>query len=478
MKTLSERIQEAQEKLITLKDDLVEKTKELEDTPDCDETLAAVDELSMKVEQSTKHLESLQRAETALAERAKEHKEREEGPGIVTTTGSKKDAEELWLKEAVCAFLSHVERKDPNVIRTERYGKNKALEATMVQKSNVPLATTFTAGWAQELVQQDTRGFIDLLTPTSVAAAIASRALSLDFGGYDSIKIPRRASRGATGANLGGAFVGEGGSIPLGAMGLTSQTLHRYKMGVISTFSRELAQRSTPQIETIIRQAILNDMSIELDAAFLDASAAVTGVRPAGIANGVTPTSGTAGGGIDAVIADIKAGISALTTAGLGSRPVLLLNSTDAMSVSFMQTALGEFLFRNGLDGGSLMGIDVIKSLNVTQGTAFLVDASQLATGFDAADFDVSDVATVMEQNSDTTAPTHADDGAGAVGTAGQVPRDGGIPVQGDMTATPRVGAVGRSLWQTWSIGVRCVKPVSWGFMQPSAVVYYTGLTW
>lgn len=475
MKTLSERIKEAQDSLVGLKDDLIAKTKELEDTPDCEETLIAVDELSGQVEKATAHLQSLERAEKALAERAAEQKA--VAPAVIHST-NKKDSEDLWLKEAVCAFLGHIERKDPLQIRSERYDKNKALEAAMSRKTAVPIATTFTAGWAAELVEEDTRGFINLLVPTSAAAGLASRALSLNFGGYDSVKIPRRAARGATGANMGGAFVGEGGAIPLGQMSLASTTLSRYKMGVISTFTRELASRSTPQIEGIIRQAILDDMSVELDKAFFDAAAAVAGIRPAGIANGVTPTTGTAGGGIDAVIGDIKAGMADLTTAGLGARPVLVVNASDAMSVGFMQTALGEFLFRSGIDSGNLLGVDVVKSLNIPAGTGFLVDAAQLATAFDAIEFDVSDVASVIEANSDTTAPTHADDGAGAIGTAGQVPQNGGIPIQGDLTATPAVGATGRSLWQTWSIGVRAVKPVSWGFMQPGAVVYYTGLTW
>lgn len=476
MKTLSERIKEAQEELVSAKDSLLEMTQALEQTPDDDGILAQVDELTITVERKTAQLNTLQKAESALAERAKAQKI--EGPTIVRATGKDTDREELWLKQAVCAFIGHVQRKAPDQVRQERYGKNKALEMVMT-KTAVDLGTTFDTDFAAELVREDTRGFINLLTPTSIAAALAGRALSLDFGGYDSVRIPRRGARGATGTNLGGAFVGEGGAIPLGRLSVTSSTLSRYKMAVISTFSRELAERSTPAVEAIVRQAILDDMSVELDAAFLDANAAVTGIRPAGIANGVTPTTGTANGGVDAVVADIKAGLAALTTAGLGARPVLLVNSTDAMSVGFMQTALGEFIFRDSIAGNNLMGVEIIKSLNVPQGTAFMVDANQLATAFDPASFDVSDVATVVEANSDGTAPTMAEDPTtpGDIGTAGQVPRNGGIMVS-ETTPTNAVGQQTRSLWQTYSIGVRAVKPVSWGFMQDGAVVYFTGLSW
>ena len=56
---------------------------------------------------------------------------------------------------------------------------------------------TTTAGWAQELVQDSTQGFLDTLKTTSVAAALASKSQNLNFGGYNSITIPRRNPLGA-----------------------------------------------------------------------------------------------------------------------------------------------------------------------------------------------------------------------------------------------------------------------------------------
>lgn len=476
MKTLSERIKEAQAELTRKKDILLDLTQQLEDTPDDDTLLEQVDEQSGQVEKAVKHYESLKRAETALAERLAN----QEAPAIIHSTGKPEESSELWVKSAVCEFLAHVRRERPETVRQEIYNKNKALETVfqMRTKTAVPLATTFDTGWAAELVQSDTQGFINLLAPNSVTAALASRSMPLNFGGFDSINMPRRSPR-TPATSLRGAFVGEGGAIPLGRIGVGSTKLSRFKHAVISTFSRELAERSTPTIETVIRQAILDDMGMSLDEIFLDSNAAVTGVRPAGIANGVTPTSGTAGGGTDAVIADIKAGAAAMAAAGVGVRPVLIINSTDAMSIGLMQTALGEFIFKDDIAGGRLLFADVIASLNVPQGTAFLVDGNAIATAFDAVEFDVNDYATVVEANADDTAPTHADDGAGALGTAGEVPRNAGIAVSdAGGAAAAYVGSTARSLWQTYSVGIRSVQGVSWGIIQPGAVVYYTGLTW
>jgi HK97 family phage major capsid protein len=472
---LAERIKAAQEALLAKKDLLTIELKKLDDTPDDDTVLATVDQLSADVEQQTKSLESLQRAEKAMAERAAA------APAIVTSTGKADDSKELWVKEAVVAFMAHCQRKNHDQVRQELYPTNKALEAVMVHKTAVPLATTFTPGWAAELVQSDVQGFINLLSPVSVVAALGSRALSLNFGGFDSISIPRRGARGAHGANMGGAWVGEGGAIPLGQMSVGASKLNRYKMGIISTFSKELAQRATPQIEAIIRQAILDDTAIELDAAFLSDNAVIAGVRPAGIAQGVTPTGGTAGGGVDAVVADIKAAITALTTAGLGTRPVLIMNTANAMSVGFMQSALGEMMFQSELAAGRLLGLEVIKSLNVPVNTAYVIDASTLALAVDATTFDVSDVATVVEVNSDNTAPTMNVDAAGALGGAGKVgtvPQNGGISANGLPTGAGTTGAVARSLWQTHSVGVKAIQPVSWGLMQPGGVFQLNSLSW
>jgi HK97 family phage major capsid protein len=474
MKTLAERIKEAQQALLIKKDALVEATQQLEDTPDDDDLLENVDSLSAEVEKATSTLEKLERAEKALAERIQQQKA-EGAPAIVTSTGKKEDQVDLWLKSAVCHYIAHVQRKSVADVYADRYPKNRALEAVLI-KSAVPLATTFDAGWAAELVRSDVQGFISLLTPTSVAAALATRSMMLNFDGYDSVTVPRRNKRSATN-DLGGAFVGEGGAIPLGYISLGSDKLSKYKMAVISHFSRELAERSTPSIEAIIRQAMLEDMSIRLDSVFLGSLDAVEGVQPAGLGFGVTPITGTAGGGSDAVIADIKAGVKALKAGGAGTRIVLVINDSDALSVGLMQTALGEFIFKDDMNSGRLLNFDVIQSENMPEGTCMLIDASSLATAFDPSNFDVSDVATIIEASADTTPPTMADDGAGAVGTANQVLRNGGIhPDQAANVAN--AGYTARSLWQTNSIGVKCWQPVSWGMMRPDSVVIIDGLTW
>jgi hypothetical protein len=63
----------------------------------------------------------------------------------------------------------------------------------------------------------------------------------------------------------------------------TSQTFTPKKLAVISTFTREIAEHSTPAIEGLIRNAMQEDTSVAVDTVLLDATAAST-TRPAGFA--------------------------------------------------------------------------------------------------------------------------------------------------------------------------------------------------
>ena len=196
----------------------------------------------------------------------------------------------------------------------------------------------------------------------------------------------------------------------------------------------------------------------------------------------MTTGTGTAGGGEAAVMADMRTMITAMTNARLGARPVLIVNSANRLNLSLMMNPLGQRAFADEVSAGRLLGIEIISSMHVPAGTAILVDASTIATAFDAPTFDVSDVATVVESNANGTAPTMAATAAqaaiGAVGAAGQVPVNSGIAVAGS-TGAASTGFQARSLWQTYSLGIRMVAPTSWARLRGTAAVQgLTGLTW
>ena len=479
---LNDRIVAAEAELVTLKDNLVEATKNLEAAPDEESLLVEVEELSAAVEKHTSSVTALKRAEAALAQRAAVA-----APAVVEAKHMKTNVEDLMWKHATAQFIAFNEKKQVGQVLEERYKDAAGVAETFshIRKTAVMPADTTTTGWAAELVQTDVRGFLDTLKTTSVAAALASKSQVLDFGGYNAVTIPRRNPLG-TGLTEP-AFVGEGGAIPVTNFSFGSQTLNRYKLACITQFSKELAERSTPAIEGILKSAMTEAYSQVLDSALISSAAAVAGVRPAGILNGLA--GGATGAGASAgatagsaVRADLQAMLAYFQTSRTGSRPVILMNDQTRLSLSMSVSSLGDYLYRDEIAGGRIMGIEIVSSANVPAGTVIMVDADALVFALDPVSFDTSEVATVVDANADNKAPTMAGDGTpgGDLGTAGQVPADGGLAVSGNTTGTSFAapGPVARSLWQHYMVGVRLVAPVSWGILRPGSIAQRTSVNW
>lgn len=212
MSNLTEKIQAADEDLLKQKDALVNSTSLLEASPDDEVLLNEVTELSNKVEKATDTLSALKKAETALAAKA----EAVVAPKVVKSQhlGSP-DSKDLFFKHATAKMIAFANKQTVDQVLEERYADQSHVKATFdyVSKTAVDPALTSTSGWAAELVQDSTQGFLETLKTTSVAAALASKSQNLNFGGYNSITIPRRNPLGANPTEP--AWVAEASPIPL-----------------------------------------------------------------------------------------------------------------------------------------------------------------------------------------------------------------------------------------------------------------------
>ena len=112
----------------------------------------------------------------------------------------------------------------------------------------------------------------------------------------------------------------------------------------------------------------------------------------------------------------------------------------------------GTFVFADAAT--QLRNISIVQSTVVPAGMLIMVDAADFASATgDTPEFDVSDVATIHEED---TTPL-------AIGTAG----------------TPAVVAAPvRSLWQTASIGVRMLLDMNWTMRRAGMVAWMQGVTW
>jgi HK97 family phage prohead protease len=321
-----------------------------------------------------------------------------------------------------------------------------------VQRTATTPASTGTPAWAGYLVTTGYQDFLQMLLPASVFPGLASRSMRMTFGRNGILSLPSRVST----PTIAGAFVAEGAAIPVKQGAYTAQTFLPKKMGVISAFTREIAEHSTPAITELIKLAMQEDTSVSLDAVLLD-NVAATAIRPAGIRAGVAGLTPTAGGGFAALIGDIKQLTAALMTGSNGNirTPVWLMNPSQALSIQLTQNAGGDFPFAAEINGNRFTGYPVIVSGNVPATMVILLDAADFAVIEGGAPrFDVSDQAVLHFED---TAPLQIASGAQGSG----------------VLATPT-----RSLWQTDSMAIRMILDVNWGFIRTGTIAWATGVTW
>ena len=468
--SLSQRIQDQEQRIVKTRDELDTHLKNIDDSNPTEDDLTITKSLTENIEKLTASRDALKAAETKMVVTTVAAKEENKANGNGTGTAivprpfafpAKKVQPIDHLCRAITVALKHHDQKGQftlDQVLRNTYGENEQSEVTrvilgqMVAKAAAIPADTTTTGWAVELVQTVIGEFIAALMPLSIYPKLAAKGGSFSFGRNGTISLPSR----NTTATIGGSFFAQGAAIPVRQGAFTAITLTPKKMGVITTLTREITEHSTPSIEGIVRQAILEDTALAIDAILLDANPATT-TRPAGLKNGVAAITATAGAGIAALIGDLRGLTSALITNTRGNirAPVWIMNPGDALAIQLTQAAAGgDFPFMDDITNGTLMGYPVITSSTCPADTMLLVDAADFisATG-DTPRFDVSDQAVLHMEDTN--------------------------PAQIATAGTPNVvAAPTRSLWQTDTIGIRMIMDLNWAMRRTGSVVWTQTMTW
>jgi HK97 family phage major capsid protein len=277
---------------------------------------------------------------------------------------------------------------------------------------------------------------------------LAPRGFRLTLGRNASASIPTRSAT----PTVAGSFIAEGAPIPVRRATFVPITIGLKKLAVISTFTREIYTHSTPNIEALLTDAMRDDTQVAVDTILV--SAAAVGVGPAGLRNGVSGLTPTAGGGFNALIADLKALTGALAAVNGLRNPVWILNDQQVNSIGLTQNAGGNFPFRDELGQGTLLGYPLIKSTTQTLGQVILVAAEEFVSVVgDEPDFSISDQATLHMED---TTPL-------AIGTVG---------------APATVAAPAQSMFQTDSIALRMILPLNWIMRRSGMVSWVAAVTW
>src|SRR5215471_9212697 len=171
----------------------------------------------------------------------------------------------------VCRVKGHFARTSPYEILREDFGDNEPTRAVMnaIFKTATIPADTVTSGWASQLVATSLQDYFAALMPLSVYPGVSSRGMKFSFGTAGVVVMPTRSST----PTIAGSFVAQGAPIPVRQGSFTSISFTPKKLGVISTFTRELAEHSTPNIDGLIRDAMSDDTAVAIDTVLLDATA-------------------------------------------------------------------------------------------------------------------------------------------------------------------------------------------------------------
>jgi HK97 family phage major capsid protein len=369
--SLAQKIEAAEQRLVASKTSSPTTSTSPPNGEMDDTAITISEELNGRIAGAQRSLDTLKQAEAQLATRS--------APigGVQTAAGApsapafiraqtKSVKPESYVYRAIaCKLLARAEQKNVEQVLIERYGDDRETREVMnvvTKAATVPATTTLT-GWAAELVQTSIGDFIESLMPLSVYPGLAARGGKFTFGRNGVISLPSRAAT----PTVGGSFIAQGAPIPVRQAAFAATTLTPKKMGVISTFTREIAEHSTPSIEALIRQAIQEDTAVAIDSVLLDATAAST-TRPAGLRNGVSALTATTGGGFDALVGDLKNLIGVLSAVNALRAPVWLINPAQALVDQPDPERGGDFPFAEQINNGTLQGFPVLQSTSIAAG--------------------------------------------------------------------------------------------------------------
>lgn len=329
------------------------------------------------------------------------------------------------------------------------YGEDSDTYGHFTKAAVAPALTTDTT-WAGNLVGEETSvfaDFVDYLRPQTILGRFGNN-------GVPALRtVPFRVP--LIGQTSGGAgyWVGEGQAKPLTKFDFSRTTLEPLKVANIAVASKEVLEYSNPSADGIIRDSLVAALRERLDIDFIDpAKAAVSGVSPASITNGVSPVP-SAGNDADGVRADIRALMAAFVAANNApTSGVWIMSSVTALALSLMQNPLGQAEFPGiGMSGGTLFGLPVIVSEYVPSDSSgsyvILVNASDVYVG---------------------------DEGGFSVDFS----REASLQMDSAPDNPTTASTVLVSLWQRNLVGFLAEREINWAKRRTSAVQVLSGVNW
>lgn len=344
--------------------------------------------------------------------------------------------------------LAKLDGESVRTVAKELYGEESEIYG-LVTKAAVPAGTTADGNWAGALVGEGTNviaDFVEFLRPRTILGRFGQNGVPSLRNVPFNVPLVGQTSGGQ------GYWVGEGKAKPLTSFGYERNLLDIFKVANIAVVTEELLRRSTPAAEGLIRDNLADAIAARLDTDFINpAKAAVAGVSPASITNGLTAVVST-GGDADAIRADVRALMATFIAAqNAPTSGVWIMGTLTALGLSMMVNPLGQPEFPGiTMTGGTFQGLPVIVSDYIGAGVVVLANAS---------DIYLADEGGVQVDMSREASLEMADN-----------------PAHNSDTPTGATSLV--SMFQTNSVAFRVERFINWQRRRPSAVAILTGATW
>jgi HK97 family phage major capsid protein len=344
----------------------------------------------------------------------------------------------------------HYPRTEAIVKTLKAQAEGANLQEMMQLKATVAAGTSLDSTWAAPLVYANTfmGDFISYLRPRTLIGQAQFRPVPFN------VRIGGQTSGGTAG------WVGQGKAKPVTKFDFNATTVPFTKIAAIAVITQELARFSDPAAEGLVRDSLADTVIARADTDLFDPDlAAVANTSPAGLLNGVSPTTVAAVDYADP--ATVRCAIAALwapwDSTFIGARPAYYTTPAVARQLALSREALGTPAFpgvtANGgmLDGVPLRVSHYLANNGGSGGAPFiLVDEAEIYLADDGSvTLDASDVASI--EMSDSPA--------------------------GSSSATVAASSVNFvSMWQTNSVAFRAERFIWWGPRRSGAVQWIDGM--
>jgi len=274
-----------------------------------------------------------------------------------------------FVRQIIARAVAQLNQSSPSAIAEHRWGKSNPALVRLIKANEVSAGGAASGEWGSELVDVDNRfrgDFVNFLYAKTLYDKLPLRRMPA----YVSVK-------GQDGQATG-YWVGEGSAIGVSALDFSNVELTPLEVGALAVVSNKMLRHNSHDAEMYVRDALVQASSQRIDTTFFSAAAAVSGVSPAGLLNGV---SGIAASGTDAaaVRTDIEVLYAPFINAKNATDLALITTPGLAKAMSLMRSDLEMPIFPGvTANGGVLEGDPLFTGDNVTSGHLILMKPSEI----------------------------------------------------------------------------------------------------